>query len=187
MAHDGNRAAGTAGYEKSVQYVVSELQKTDFMVTTQEFQFSYWTLLAPISFTQTAPVVVKFVEGVDFLPFQGSNGSVVQASVFGVAELGCNPQDFTGMQAGQVAIILRGNCTFELKASLSRSLIAWLRSLASLSLAGRQRSCGKGGRCDRQKLYRWRRRVWRPHQLGEYPRPAFVSLANASAHLTIAL
>ncbi len=53
-ANDGNRAAGTTGYEASVDYVVDTLEAAGWNVELDEFPFTY---TAPATLQQIAPVI----------------------------------------------------------------------------------------------------------------------------------
>jgi len=43
------------------------------------------------------------------------NGAVTNAPVFVAKDVGCDPSDFQGLPKGTIAIILRGNCTHDIK------------------------------------------------------------------------
>jgi Zn-dependent M28 family amino/carboxypeptidase len=121
----GTRASGTPGFEASVGYVVSELEDAGYHPEVQEFTFPFFQSLAPATFAQTSPNARDFVDGTDFTltDFSGSGG--VTAAVQPVndnvlppgpepstSNAGCEPEDFTGFTAGNVALIQRGTCAF---------------------------------------------------------------------------
>ncbi len=117
-ANDGNRAAGTDGYEASVDYVVDTLEAAGWNVELDEFPFTY---TAPATLQQTAPVIATYGTGA----FTGTGYGTVTASVTGVdlslappraSTSGCEAADFAGFPAGNIALIQRGTCTFALKA-----------------------------------------------------------------------
>ena len=76
--------------------------------------------LLPASFAQLAPTDVTYQEFVDFFKFDGSQGSV-EARV-GAVDLalgegntstsGCEPEDFAGFKAGNIALVQRGECSY---------------------------------------------------------------------------
>ena len=65
--HDGTRAAGTPGYDASVQYVVDRMTAAGYAVTRHEFPFTY---VAPASLRQTAPITATYETG----SYTGSGG-----------------------------------------------------------------------------------------------------------------
>lgn len=132
----GTRAAGTPGYDASVEYVVERLTAAGYNVTLDEFPFLFFP---PGVLRQTAPVTVNHETGV----FTASGVGDVSASVTPVDinltlpranTSGCDgayteaavgaaivadpagPDDFAGFPAGNIALIQRGGCSFALKA-----------------------------------------------------------------------
>ena len=82
-------------------------------------------MLGPSALQQTAPGQVTYVEGVDFGVIDQSDPGDVTAAVtavdlqFGLGNTstsGCEAADFAGFPAGNIALLQRGTCTFELKA-----------------------------------------------------------------------
>lgn len=116
--NDGNRAAGTSGYEDSVEYVKSTLEAAGWTVTIDEFPFTY---VGPSSLTQLTPVNADYPTG----PYTGSGPGDVTAAVTPVdlqlglgntSTSGCEAADFAGFPAGNIALIQRGTCPFGQKA-----------------------------------------------------------------------
>ena len=132
----GTRAAGTPGYDASVEYVVERLTAAGYNVTLDEFPFLFFP---PALLQQTAPVAVTHDTGV----FTASGFGDVTASVTPVdinltppraSTSGCDgafteaavgasivpdpagADDFAGFPAGNIALIQRGGCSFALKA-----------------------------------------------------------------------
>ena len=132
----GTRAAGTPGYEESVDYVVERMTAAGYNVTLDEFPFLFF---APAVLQQTAPSSVTHETGV----FTASGFGNVSASVTPVDinltppranTSGCDgayteaavgaaivpdpagPNDFAGFPAGSIALVQRGGCSFALKA-----------------------------------------------------------------------
>ncbi len=117
-ANDGNRAAGTPGYEASARYVERVLVRAGYDVTWQPFEFAYEEETTPTSFVQTAPAeedyaairmtysgngsVTGSVEEIDPAPFPSTSG--------------CEASDFAGFTAGAIALVHRGTCPFAQKA-----------------------------------------------------------------------
>lgn len=135
-ANGGIRAAGTPGYDASVEYVVARMTAAGYNVTLDEFPFRYFP---PAVLQQTAPVSVTHETGV----FTASGFGSVSASVTPVDinlvfpranTSGCDgayteafvgaaitphpagPDDFAGFPVGNIALIQRGGCSFALKA-----------------------------------------------------------------------
>ncbi|MET4638128.1 M28 family metallopeptidase [Mycetocola sp. 2940] len=117
-ANDGNRAAGTSGYDASVDYVVETLEAAGWTVTLDEFDFTY---VGPSTLEQLTPIAAEYPTG----PFTGSGPGDVTAAVTPVdvqlttpntSTSGCEVADFTGFPAGNIALIQRGSCDFAVKA-----------------------------------------------------------------------
>ena len=117
-ANGGVRAAGTPGYDQSVDYIVGKLVAAGYNVTRNAFPFVY---VALPTLQQTAPVVASYDTGA----FTGSGYGNVSAAVTAVDvnlvppranTSGCEAADFAGFPAGNIALMQRGTCTFALKA-----------------------------------------------------------------------
>lgn len=122
--NDGNRASGTPGYDASAAYVAHKLKKSGYRVTTQEFDFNIFEDLGGSVLAQTAPGSVTYTEGTDFEATDHSEPGDVTAPVTPVdialgagntSTSGCEAADFAGFPAGNIALIQRGGCTFEIK------------------------------------------------------------------------
>ncbi len=129
--NDGTRASGTPGYDKSVDYVEWRLKKAGYKVTRQELPFNAFSELGPSALEQTEPNQVTYTQTTDggttgdFDVTPHSEPGDVTASVTPVdiqlgigntSTSGCEPEDFTGFPAGNIALIQRGTCFFEVKA-----------------------------------------------------------------------
>src|SRR5262245_6770142 len=121
----GTRFAGTPGHDASVQYVVDKLEAAGYSPTLQEFDYLAFAPAGPSALQQITPNAVTYVEGVDFGLIDQSDPGNVTAAVTPVGiELGlgnqttsgCEPEDFNGFPQGNIALLQRGVCTFELKA-----------------------------------------------------------------------
>ncbi len=117
-ANGGNRAAGTPGYEASVDYVVKTLRAAGWKVSIDEFPFTY---VGPSTLQQLTPVDATYPTG----PFTGSGPGNVTAAVTAVdvqlgagntSTSGCEAADFAGFPDGNIALIQRGTCPFADKA-----------------------------------------------------------------------
>lgn len=116
--NDDNRAAGTSGYEASVDYVVEVLEAAGWSVTIDEFPYTY---VGPSTLTQITPVSAEYPTG----PYTGSGAGDVTAAVTPVdlqlglgntSSSGCEAADFAGFTAGTIALMQRGTCSFAIKA-----------------------------------------------------------------------
>lgn len=117
-ANGGTRAAGTTGYDQSVQYVVGQMTAAGYDVTLNAFPFNYVPL--PL-LQQLAPLAASYESGT----FTGSGFGDVSAAVSAVDinlampranSSGCEAADFAGFPAGQIALVQRGTCSFAAKA-----------------------------------------------------------------------
>jgi Zn-dependent M28 family amino/carboxypeptidase len=122
--NDGTRASGTPGYETSVDYVAYVLRRAGYEVTIDPFEFFLFEPQGPSALEQIAPTPTTYVEDTDFgLLDQTDPGDVtapvtpvdVQLGLGNTSTSGCEPEDFAGFPAGNIALLQRGVCTFELK------------------------------------------------------------------------
>ncbi len=117
-ANGGVRAAGTPGYDQSVDYIVGKLVAAGYNVTRNAFPFVY---VALPTLQQTAPISASYETGA----FTGSGYGNVSAAVTAVdinlvppraSTSGCEAVDFAGFPAGNIALVQRGTCAFAVKA-----------------------------------------------------------------------
>jgi Zn-dependent M28 family amino/carboxypeptidase len=132
-ANGGNRAAGTAGYDASVDYVVERAEAAGLDVRLDPFTYvENFTEGSIPELEETAPDQQVFTAGSrpafdgDFVSFTG-NGNVT-APVTGVDLMlppgpdpnsntsGCEAQDFNNFPQGNIALIQRGTCPYVQKA-----------------------------------------------------------------------
>lgn len=116
-ANGGTRAAGTPGYEQSVQYIVSQMTAAGYQVQLNAFPFTYVPL--PL-LQQIAPISATYESGT----FTGTGYGDVTAAVTAVdinlvppraSTSGCEAADFAGFPAGNIALVQRGTCPFAQK------------------------------------------------------------------------
>ena len=121
----GNRFSGLPGHDESVEYVVERLEAAGYDPVVQPFDYLAFAVLGPSTLQQTAPNPVTYVQGVDFGVIDQSDPGDVTAAVTAVdlqlglgntSTSGCEAADFAGFPAGNIALLQRGTCTFELKA-----------------------------------------------------------------------
>jgi Zn-dependent M28 family amino/carboxypeptidase len=117
-ANGGIRAAGTSGYDASLEYVVNKMNAAGYNVTLNAFPFVF---VPPAVLRQLAPLAGTYETGT----FTGTGYGTVTASITAVDinlvppranTSGCEAADFAGFPAGNIALIQRGTCTFAAKA-----------------------------------------------------------------------
>ena len=120
-ANGGTRAAGTPGYDASVDYAVGVLEAAGYDVTLDPFEFTY---VPPSVLTQLTPINATYETGA----FTGSGSGTVTGSVIPVdinlvppraSTSGCEAADFAGLDfsgPADIALIQRGTCSFAIKA-----------------------------------------------------------------------
>lgn len=114
-ANDGNRAAGTSGYEASGAYIESVLEAAGYTPERQIFTAESQALIRfDLTVTGTADVPV---EG---LPMSGTTGTgpdAITADIIRPAvALGCDDAAWDGVDAtGLIALVSRGECDFATK------------------------------------------------------------------------
>jgi aminopeptidase Y len=116
-ANGGTRAAGTSGYDASVDYVIARMQAAGYNVTTQEFDYVNFFELSPTILQQTAPGPVTDLPNT-LRSYSGDSEVTAPVTHIGPpdASPGCESGDFAGFPPGHIALISRGACTFQLKA-----------------------------------------------------------------------
>jgi Zn-dependent M28 family amino/carboxypeptidase len=124
----GTRASGTPGFTASADYVTARLQAAGYQVQRQSFEFPFFQENAPSVLERTAPDPATFSNGEDFATMEYSGTGDVTAPVEAVdvqvpppaepgSTSGCEPEDFAGFTAGDIALVQRGTCTFGEKAA----------------------------------------------------------------------
>ena len=155
----GTRAAGTPGYDASVDYVVDTLKAAGWTVSTDEFDF---TVAQPIRQLTPTPATTHASGGVtgstlgtvtaavtpidiNLVPprasTSGCDGAFTEAAVG--APLTADPggvNDFAGFVTGQIALIQRGGCSFALKVANAQT--------AGASAVILFNQCNTPDRCD---------------------------------------
>ena len=121
----GNRAAGTPGYEASLEYVEATLSAAGYITERQPFSYELVDY-ENSTLTQTAPGDESYAFVDDFYPMDYTGSGVVEAAVQAVdvnlagdraSTSGCEPEDFDNFLAGSIALIQRGTCDFSVKAA----------------------------------------------------------------------
>jgi Zn-dependent M28 family amino/carboxypeptidase len=124
-ANGGTRFSGQPGHDESVAYVVDKLEAAGYDPAVQPFDYLAFAEVGPSVLQQVAPNAITYVEGVDFGAITQTDPGDVTAAVtavdlqFGLGNTstsGCEAADFAGFPVGNIALLQRGTCTFELKA-----------------------------------------------------------------------
>ncbi|MDN3612445.1 M28 family metallopeptidase [Vibrio ostreicida] len=130
------RAAGTQGYQNSVEFIVDTMKKHGYEVTTQAFDFRAWEELAGNAATVDGQVLVSSKQADDgveadfsVMSYSGSSDGQLNGELAFVtpdfrfdapdydSTDGCEATDFVGKDvSGKIAVIQRGGCSFDAKA-----------------------------------------------------------------------
>lgn len=125
--NDDTRALGSAGYSASVRYVVDRMKKARYDVKVQPFTAFLFAENTPPELERLAPSPRVYVVDTDFTTLQFSGAGDVTAEVVPTNDIvipptpdpsstsGCEAADFPPEVSGNIALIQRGTCTFELK------------------------------------------------------------------------
>ncbi|MEO5874926.1 MAG: M28 family peptidase [Streptosporangiaceae bacterium] len=131
-ANGGTRASGTPGFTASRDYVAGQLRKAGYKVTLQPFEFPFFSENSTAVLDQISPDAVSYTPtggGVvgQFATMTYSGSGEVTGTVQAVdlvlpptpapsSTSGCEAADFAGFTPGNIALLQRGTCTFQLKA-----------------------------------------------------------------------
>ncbi len=116
--NDGNRAAGTSGYDASVDYVAEQLRGAGFDVETPEFSFTDFTVAAESLRAPSGDVPVVALSSSPSTGPDGITGRLVAAPDDETP--GCEATDYDGLDvAGAVVLVTRGVCPFADKQSIA--------------------------------------------------------------------
>ncbi len=115
--HGGNRAAGTPGYDASADYVAKRLRGAGYEVEVQSFEFPDYAVVRDADLD----IAGTTVRETDLALMEGSDVGEVEARLQPVdargPTSGCESRDFEGFPRGDVALLRRGTCTFQVKAT----------------------------------------------------------------------
>jgi Zn-dependent M28 family amino/carboxypeptidase len=124
--NDGTRASGTPGFDASANYVMNTLADAGYNVRKQTFTFPFFRDLSAPSLDQVSPTPTPY----ETATFQYSGSGDVTGELVPTNDVvipptpepgstsGCEASDFTAAPAEPaVALIQRGTCTFEVKAT----------------------------------------------------------------------
>jgi Zn-dependent M28 family amino/carboxypeptidase len=120
--NDGTRVSGTSGYDESAAYVVERMEAAGYDVYTQEFEFPFFVELSEPALERVSPNPTSYLVDEDFSSMTYSGAGDVTATATPVdipptgVGSGCEASDFAGFPAGDIALIQRGGCFFQIKA-----------------------------------------------------------------------
>jgi Zn-dependent M28 family amino/carboxypeptidase len=123
-ANGGIRSVGTPGYAASADYVEDRLTAAGYVVSRQTFDVFAFEEIGPDELEQISPNPTTYVEDTDFdATPQSEPGDVtahvtpvdIQLGLGNTSTSGCESDDFAGFPDGDIALIQRGFCTFEIK------------------------------------------------------------------------
>ncbi len=131
-ANGGNRAAGTSGYQDSVDYVRQRLTAAGYQVSVQPFRFPYFAENAAPTLTRLGTDRKTFTSGTDLRTMTYSGAGDVTAPVSPVhltippslipsSNSACRRGDFAAFPRGAVALVQRGTCPFAEKAAAAKA------------------------------------------------------------------
>ncbi|MDP9864629.1 MULTISPECIES: M28 family metallopeptidase [Streptosporangium] len=131
-ANGGTRASGTPGHEASVDYVAGKLRAAGYQVTLQEFEFPFFREVTRTVLNRISPAAKTYVRNTDFRTMTYSGSGNATGTVQGVdlvlppsptpsSSSGCEASDFAGFTPGNIALLQRGTCNFQVKAELAEA------------------------------------------------------------------
>ncbi|MGA9870312.1 MAG: M20/M25/M40 family metallo-hydrolase [Rhodococcus sp. (in: high G+C Gram-positive bacteria)] len=119
--NDGNRAAGTAGYDASVDYLTGTLSAAGFDVETPEFEFDQFTANTQSLSAGEQPVSVAALTYSPSTPENGITARVILAPADDSP--GCEATDYDGLDVGgAIVVVNRGVCPFGAKQTVAAEL-----------------------------------------------------------------
>jgi Zn-dependent M28 family amino/carboxypeptidase len=109
--NDGNRSAGTPGYDGSADYVAARLREAGWRVVRQPVPFtSFQVNSASLSIDGRELARAKEFQVLSY------SGSGEASGTLRSAANGCSAGDFARLQAGDIPLVGRGICFFRVKA-----------------------------------------------------------------------
>ncbi|WP_433274630.1 M28 family peptidase [Actinosynnema sp. CS-041913] len=117
----GNRAAHTAGYEQSLDYIAERLRSAGFEVGTPSFTWDRVAVDAAAVSAGAVRAAPTQLGNSPNTPAGGVSGTLVVPPVD--ATPGCEAADYAGLELrGGVALVRRGSCTFTQKQVVAADL-----------------------------------------------------------------
>jgi Zn-dependent M28 family amino/carboxypeptidase len=125
----GTRAVGTPGFQASVDYVRDRLAAAGYQVTVEPFEVPYFKQVAPPSLSSGGRAFIPETD-IRTMSFSGSGdvnaavqpvGLVLPPDLNSTSTSGCEPADFAAFSRGAIALLQRGGCQFEQKATNAKN------------------------------------------------------------------
>jgi Zn-dependent M28 family amino/carboxypeptidase len=119
--NDGNRGAGTAGYEASGAYVEKVLQQAGYETERQYFDFVYDKVVST-SLDEVSPDQRPIEHNpMSYSPSTPVGGVTAALAAPSGAATGCEMSDWAGFPAGSIALVSRGVCAFSVKSQMAKA------------------------------------------------------------------
>lgn len=115
----GPRVPGSSQYDEAAGYVSTRLLRAGYHVAWQPFDYDLWEelVIPELALTQPDSKVFPPYEEEGFATMEYSGSGNVEAPVVLAGGFGCGLDDFSGEFSGNIALVLRGECTFAQKAA----------------------------------------------------------------------
>ena len=123
-ANGNNRAAGSPGYEASLEYIKGKLDAAGYATALQPFNYDRYDFTSA-TLERVSPDPETYTYGEGFLDMSYSGAGDATAPLTAVdlnlagdraSTSGCEAGDFAGFTPGSIALIQRGTCSFRIKA-----------------------------------------------------------------------
>ncbi|WP_406071133.1 M28 family metallopeptidase [Micromonospora sp. NBC_01638] len=111
----GTRVAGSAGYDRSVDYAEGVLRAAGFQVSRQSFQYQTFISHGPGLLQRVSPSPADLPNVL--MSYSGSADVTARASAPAGSATGCTAGDFGPANVGTIVLISRGDCPFGDKAT----------------------------------------------------------------------
>ncbi|MEU3454284.1 M28 family metallopeptidase [Micromonospora sp. NPDC006766] len=112
----GTRVAGSAGYNRSVDYAEGVLRAAGFSVSRQPFQYQTFISHGPGLLQRVSPSPAADLPNA-LMSYSGSGDVTARASVPTGNATGCTAADFGPATVGTIVLVSRGDCSFGEKAT----------------------------------------------------------------------
>ena len=110
----GTRTTGP-GFNASADYISLKLREAGYEVSEQVFNLTLYKQINVPEFHFIEPFNTKYIVGKDFFVFSYSGNDNVTQKVHHVDNRGCDISDWTTFPQNFIALIRRGDCTFNQK------------------------------------------------------------------------
>ncbi len=158
LENNGNRAAGSPGYDASVEYVVHWLEVAGYAPVVQEFSILYDADVTPPRLERTTAPAATFAAGSDIRSMEDAGRGDATGPLVAVdltipaprrvndSSSGCEDEDWQEFPEGAIALLQRGGCSFGEKAA--RALEASAAGAIVMNEGQRGRTGIFGGKLD---------------------------------------